>query len=104
MHRRAVGEPELDRAEFDAHLKRIRASGYEKMPSATTVGVTNISFPVFGPTNNVVAVLSCPFLKRLDDLDVPSLDEIVELYRDLAKELTALYGGGHEQFIKSETP
>ncbi|NRB17983.1 MAG: IclR family transcriptional regulator [Rhodobacteraceae bacterium] len=104
MHRRAVGEPELDRAEFDAHLKRIRASGFEKMPSATTVGVTNISFPIFGPSNNVVAVLSCPYLERLDDLDVPSLDEIVELYRDLAKELTALYGGGNEQFIKSETP
>lgn len=92
-HRCAVGEPKLDREDFYAHLKRIREAGFEKMPSATTIGVTNLAFPIFGPTNNVVAVLSCPYLERVDDLEVPSLDEIVVLYGNLAKELTAFYGG-----------
>ena len=95
QHRRAVGEPPLNREEFDAHLERIRAVGYERMPSATAIGVTNIAFPVFGPSNTVAAVLSCPYLERVDDLTVPSVDEIVEMYGALADELTALYGGSN---------
>lgn len=93
LHRRAIGEPDLDRAEFFAHLARIRDTGYEDMPSATLVGVTNLAFPVFGPSGNVAAVLSCPYLERVDDLEVPPKDEVIVLYRDLANELTALYGG-----------
>ena len=93
LHRRAIGEPELDRAAFDKHLARIRETGYEKMPSATAVGVTNVAFPVFGPSGEVAAVLSCPYLERLDELKVPTLDEILELYGNLADELTTLYEG-----------
>ncbi len=93
LHRRAIGEPELDRGEFEGHLERIRRVGYEKMPSATTVGVTNISFPIFGPSGEIVAALSCPYLERVDDHVVPTEDEIVEMYGALAAELTALYGG-----------
>lgn len=93
QHRRAIGEPVLDRAEFDDHLKRISEVGYEVMPSATTVGVTNIAFPIFGPSQEVGAVLSCPFLERVDDLDVPSRDQIVDMHRALAAELTEFYGG-----------
>ncbi|MGR4000323.1 MAG: IclR family transcriptional regulator [Alphaproteobacteria bacterium] len=92
-HRRAVGEPELDRVAFDLHLERIRLLGYERMASATTVGVTNIAFPIFDPFGFVVAVLSCPHLERLDDLEVPAQEEIVEMYGSLAGALTELYGG-----------
>ncbi len=93
LHRHAVGEPELDRREFNAHLERIRSTGYEQMPSATAIGVTNIAFPVFGPSGQVAAVLSCPYLERVDDLEVPTQEEIVQMYGALADELTALYGG-----------
>ncbi|MEO9650321.1 MAG: IclR family transcriptional regulator [Roseobacter sp.] len=93
QHRRAAGEPELDRAEFTEHLTRIRSTGYEEMPSATAIGVTNIAFPIFNPSGQVIAVLSCPYLERVDDLVVPSREDIVELYGDLANELTQLYGG-----------
>ena len=93
MHRPALGEPKLNRSELDGHLERIRKVGYENMPSATTIGVTNISFPIFGPSGDVVAALSCPYLKRVDDLKVPSLEEVVELYGNLANELTEHYGG-----------
>jgi DNA-binding IclR family transcriptional regulator len=93
QHRRAAGEPELDRAAFDADLARIRKAGFELMPSATAVGVTNIAFPIFSPSGRAAAVLSCPYLERVDDLVVPSLDEVADIYRNLASELTALYGG-----------
>ena len=93
IHRPAVGEPALDRAAFDAHLARICSNGFEKMASGTTLGVINLAFPVFDPRGNVAAVLSCPYLERVDDLKVPTLDEVVELYKSLADELTAIYGG-----------
>ena len=101
QHRPAIGEPSLERAEFDAHIQRIRTVGYEKMPSATAIGVTNIAFPIFGPSSHAVAVLSCPYLERLDDLQVPSLDDIVEMYGALARELTEIYGGTPAEFVKS---
>ena len=93
LHRPAVGEPALNRAEFLEHIARIRAAGFEKMPSATAVGVTNVAFPIFGPSGNAAAVLSCPYLERVDELKVPSLDEIVTMYGELAAELTAIHGG-----------
>jgi DNA-binding IclR family transcriptional regulator len=93
QHRRAEGEPELDRKKFDAHLERIRKQGYEDRPSATAVGVTNIAYPVFGAAGQVVAAIGCPFLERVDDLDVPSKEETLQLYGALAAELTAIYGG-----------
>lgn len=98
QHRQAVGEPALNRREFDDHIQRIRSLGYEKMPSATAIGVTNVAFPIFGPSGNAAAVLSCPYLERVDDLAVPSLDEIVEMYGALAQELTGIYGGTAPDF------
>lgn len=93
QHRPATGEPALDRAEFMGHINRIRDVGYEQMPSSTTVGVTNLAFPIFGPSGNAVAVLSCPYLERVDDFKVPPLEEIVAMHRDLAQELTGFHGG-----------
>ncbi len=58
QHRPAIGEPALDCIEFDAHIQRIRTVGYEEMPSATAIGVTNIAFPIFGPSGHAAAVLS----------------------------------------------
>lgn len=98
QHRPAVGEPPLNRTELHDHIRRIRRVGYEKMPSATAIGVTNIAFPIFGPGGNAAAVLSCPYLERVDDLEVPSLDAIVELYGALAQELTEIYGGRAPSF------
>ncbi len=98
QHRPAVGEPPLDRAAFMEHIARIRHVGYEKMPSATAIGVTNVAFPIFSPGGRAAAVLSCPYLERVDDLKVPTLDEIVDMHRELARELTALHGGSTPDF------
>jgi DNA-binding IclR family transcriptional regulator len=93
QHRRALGEPELDRPEFDAHLARIRELGYERWTSETAVGITNLGFPIIGPSGRVEAVLSCPYLERVDDLQVANQDQVVEIFAAVARELTDLYGG-----------
>lgn len=93
QHHPAIGEPEIDHKAFFAHLDRIRAQGFEKMPSDTAIGVTNIAYPVFGPLGHAVTVVSCPYLERIDDLSVPGVEEVETLYSSLAAELTAHYGG-----------
>ena len=71
------------------------------MPSSTAIGLTNIAFPIFGPSGHAAAGLSCPDLERVDDLEVPSLDDIVDMYGALARELTEIYGGRPAEFAKS---
>lgn len=92
-HRPALGEPKIDRSAFFDRLGQIREQGFEIMPSATTVGVTNLAYPVFEPDGRAITVVSCPYLERIDDLEVPDLVEVQRLYCELAAELTAHYGG-----------
>lgn len=92
-HRLAQGEPQIDRAEFLDHIQRIREWGYERMTSATAVGVTNLAYPVLNREGHAISVVTCPFLERIDQLDVPDIDEVHRLYRSLADELTDYYSG-----------
>ncbi len=92
-HKRAVGEPEIDKKAFLTRLDEIRKQGFEIMPSATTVGVTNLAFPVFDPHGRAITVVSCPYLERIDSLEVPDFDAVKVLYSDLAAKLTEQYGG-----------
>lgn len=96
-HKPAVGEPEIDRVMFSEQLEKIRAQGFELMPSDTAVGVTNLTFPVFDPHGRAFTVVSCPYLERIDDLKVPDLAEVKVIFGDLANELTQQYGGSNLQ-------
>lgn len=48
-------------------LDRVRRQGYEFQPSARTVGVTDISFPIYGFEGRTLAALTVPYLKVIDD-------------------------------------
>ena len=93
-HTLAVGEPRIDRRGFFAHLERIRARGYDKAPSETVVGVTNLAFPVFGTDGRAVAALSSPYIERIDALEVCAIDEVERTFSSLAQALTDSYGEG----------
>ncbi|MBO9413538.1 MULTISPECIES: IclR family transcriptional regulator [unclassified Ruegeria] len=93
IHRLARGEPQIDRGEFMEHVARIREVGYERMPSATAVGVTNLAYPVFDHEGSAICAINCPYVERIDQLDVPSIDEVHQLFLDLSKELSAYYSG-----------
>ena len=92
-HRLAVGEPPLDRVALLEHVARIRAWGYERMPSATAVGVTNLAYPVLNHDGRAIKAITCPFLERIDDLKVPPLEEVHGMLLDLAREMSAYYCG-----------
>jgi DNA-binding IclR family transcriptional regulator len=52
-------------ADLEEHLARIRARGYEEMPSYQVEGVVNISYPVLSQHQEAIAALSVPFLPRI---------------------------------------
>ena len=73
---------------LDDRLTQVRDQGYEVMPSAQTSGVTNLSVPIFGPMGTVIAVVTCPFTKRLDKHDTPDMDGTLDLLRQAGSELS----------------
>ena len=51
---------------LNASLQRVRARGYEMMKSARTLGVTDISCPIFDSQGHALAALTIPFLQLVD--------------------------------------
>ncbi len=48
-----------------AHLKRIRALGYEETVSYRTRGVINVSFPIIDASGAAIAAMTVPFLEEI---------------------------------------
>lgn len=55
-----------DRTILTSRLKLVRSRGFEMRPSARVVGVTDISYPIFGLGGRVVAALTVPFMAHID--------------------------------------
>ncbi|WP_323764619.1 IclR family transcriptional regulator [Marinovum sp.] len=92
-HTPALGEPELDEPRFRQELEAIRDRGFYRGASDTLVGVTNLSFPIFEPTGEVVAVLTCPYLERVDRLKTATLEETEQVIARVAQDLTGYFHG-----------
>lgn len=93
LHQPALGEPALEKAKFLAELEDIRNAGFYRGKSETLVGVTNLSFPIFNPSGEVVAALSCPFLERVDSLKTSSIEETQHVFAEVAEQLTNYFHG-----------
>ncbi|RLK07397.1 IclR family transcriptional regulator [Ruegeria conchae] len=93
QHRLALGEPPLDREKFFEELRVIRQSGFYRGVSDTTIGVTNLSFPIFNPSGEIVAALSCPYLERVDNLRTATIDETEKVFAEIAEQLTNYFLG-----------
>lgn len=72
------------KSKMDVELEKIRKRGFEMHPSAVTAGVTDISYPIRGFNDKVVAALTIPYLHALDD----SLPVSVEQTRRLLESAT----------------
>ena len=94
-HTAVIGEPPIDQEIFYAELDVIRRQGFDMRPSNTAAGVTNMSFPIFDSFGKVIAAVTCPYIGRIDTLDVPSIEQCKEAYSNLAKKLTNYYRGDY---------
>lgn len=92
-HRLAVGEPEIDKKLFYQQIEEIREQGFDRRASATVVGVSNLSYPILDLRGQAVAVLTCPYLERIDEFKIPSEEKVHCMLQHLAKELSDYYQG-----------
>ncbi|MEI2301871.1 IclR family transcriptional regulator [Ensifer sp. MJa1] len=90
-HARSANEatPGLD---FHERLERIRAHGHEKMASAQTAGVHNLSAPILGPDGRCIAALTVPYIGLVGAASAPDIDATVALLLRTAAELSSLAG------------
>jgi DNA-binding IclR family transcriptional regulator len=82
----------LRAAELREVLGRVRARGYEMMASAKAAGVRDISYPIFGFDNIVVAALTIPFLEFIDGSQAVSFEEAQEMLAASAREISEALG------------
>ena len=77
-----------------SRLKKIRDNGYNQQESRVVQGVTDIAFPVTGPSGHALAALSVPcMLQRQQKI---SLDEIRERLDKVAAKISKELGGSRK--------
>jgi DNA-binding IclR family transcriptional regulator len=87
-HTKVKGEVTIDREALDQAFERIRAAGFSQKDSQQTFGVTDVTFPVLGPAGQAIAVLTCPYLRRIDEYVAPTLEAATGLLRDTVQALS----------------
>jgi len=72
---------------LDDSLARIRRHGHWRGPSRQARGVVDISVPILGPSDTAIAVLTCPYVIRLDDTGAVDEQETCRLLLQAAESL-----------------
>ena len=93
LEEREVMPDEVWPEDFEKRLSEVRAAGFEAVASQQTMGVTNISVPLMGPSGTVLAALTCPHIQRLDRTNMPTIDQTRELLLDAARDISVAVGG-----------
>ena len=87
-HEALDGEAPIDEVQLARVLRGVRQRGYGQAPSRQTQGVIDISVPVLGPGGVAHAVLTCPFMRRIDRHVGPDADEARVLLQRTATSLS----------------
>jgi DNA-binding IclR family transcriptional regulator len=87
-HTPVDGEVPISQEQLSGILADIRRQGFVERDSAQSFGVVDISFPVLGPDNAALAVLTCPYIRRIDRHVGPDLADVRELLRAASKTLS----------------
>ena len=87
-HRKVKGEAPLNEQELAYACQSIRQDGYLREDSRQAYGVTDLSAPILGPSGHAIAVLTCPYMRRIDAHMAPSVDTVVEGVRETAAHLS----------------
>ncbi len=75
-------------ADFEEKLEQVRERGFERIESQFVVGVTNLTVPILGPMGTVIAVLTCPFVSRLEPPNAPDMDKVLKLLIQSGKDIS----------------
>ncbi len=69
-------------------LEACRSAGHRIGPSQQIRGVDDISVPILSPEGHAIAVLTCPYIQRLDGKAQPEIDEVLALLKGVARDLS----------------
>jgi len=95
---RVYGELEIDAAQLLRQLETARKSAAITWPSRRLRGAIDISRPVFGINQEVIAALTVPYIERLDRPQSPSIEDVEEHVREIASRISELMCfSGHNQ-------
>lgn len=89
---KAHGDLGLDPAQLLRRLEEVRTQGYMIMPSRHTSSVTNVALPIFGVSGQVIASLTVPYIERLEPPGSAGIQEVCELVKEVARQLSDLMG------------
>jgi DNA-binding IclR family transcriptional regulator len=93
-HAALGGDMPPDSDALDRQLAAIRAGGCLTLQSLQTSLVTNIACPVFGANGEIAAVLTVPYVIRLDAPTAPAIDATREALLATCARLSRLMGRG----------
>lgn len=91
------GESPVSEHELGAVLAQIRADGHGSTPSRQAYGVTDISCPVHAPDGSALAVITSPYMRRIDRHAAPTPDQVLRLLRESAAQLSMSAQTGETQ-------
>ncbi len=91
-HVRLDGEQEVDHAQLLRQIAETRERGYSRMKSRQIRGVINLSYPVIGANDRMLAALNVPYIERIDKQINPSLDEVQNIVQEISARLSKLMG------------
>ena len=81
------GELSLGESELAGLLDKVRSVGYWEGASKQAQGITDISMPVMSAQGEALAVLTCPFIRRIDRHVGANLEQARDLLRTAANGL-----------------
>ncbi|HKW84929.1 MAG TPA: IclR family transcriptional regulator C-terminal domain-containing protein, partial [Burkholderiaceae bacterium] len=87
-HEALEGETSLSESQLLTILRRARKLGYWQGESLQAHGVVDISVPVLQQHGHALAVLTCPFIRRIDRHVGADLETVRELLRGAAQGLS----------------
>jgi DNA-binding IclR family transcriptional regulator len=90
-HTKVKGEVTIDRDALEQACERIRTAGFSQKDSQQTFGVTDVTFPIQGPSGQAIAARTCPFLRRIDEYVAPTLEAATALLRDTVQALSMFH-------------
>jgi DNA-binding IclR family transcriptional regulator len=92
-HTKVKGEVTIDRDALEETCEQIRTAGFSQKDSQQIFGVTDLTFPVLGPSGQAIAALTCPYLRRIDEYVAPALDAATVLLRETVEALSMFRQG-----------
>ena len=88
QHEAMEGEVPMSARKLQTTLREVRERGHWQGDSQQAFGVTDISMPVLGPYGDALAVLTCPYLRRIDRHVGPDLRQACDLLQCAVRELS----------------